>query len=155
MSGSTEGRKVFREISVGPFTFRSDLIAHDYMRRWALFTPWGTLRLHHTLRSDDRAHFHDHPMDFASIILWGGYIEHTPNKPPRTFRPGQLNIKRAEELHALELRSKSCWSFLFAGPVRRQWGFQTEDGWIKAGDYDEWKARRTRVLRLATPFGGV
>jgi len=145
LSGATDGRKTFREWQLGPFTYRSDRIAHDYMRRWVLFTPWGMLRLHHIMRSDSREHHHDHPMDFMSFILWGGYIEYRPDQPPRTFRPGSINTRKAEDLHSLELLGKSAWTFVIAGPVRRQWGFATEDGWIKAGEYDAWKARRKEL----------
>jgi hypothetical protein len=144
LSGATDGRQVYREWAIGSFAYRSDLIAHDYMRRWALFTPWGAIRLHKIMHSDDRAHLHDHPMDFASLILHGGYIEHLPGGEMREFTAGDVNTKRAEALHALELIDGGpVWTLVFAGPVRRQWGFMTEeDGWIKAGEYDNWKARR-------------
>lgn len=50
----------------------------DYMGRWLFETPWGSLRLHHILRSDKGRDMHDHPMDFTTFILWGSYIEVTP-----------------------------------------------------------------------------
>jgi hypothetical protein len=60
---------------------RWGLIVHhlgDYMRRWILRTPWGTLRLHNILRSDLDRDLHDHPFDFVSIIIGGpGYYETT------------------------------------------------------------------------------
>jgi hypothetical protein len=144
-SGSTEGRKIFRYWRWRGFSFKSDLISHDYMRRWVLQTPWFMLRLHHILRSDDRAHFHDHPMDFTSLILWGGYIEYRPNAEPRVCRPGSVVRRQAEDLHNLELLGKSAWTLLVTGEYRRDWGFATDDGWIPAGHYDEWKAKRAEA----------
>jgi hypothetical protein len=153
VSGATAGREVYRRWTLGGFEYRSDLIAHDYMRRWALFTPRGAVRLHKILRSDDRAHFHDHPMDFTSIILKGGYIEYTPYGPPRTFRPGDVNVRKAEDLHALELIDGGpTWTLVLAGPIRREWGFQTEDGWIVAGEYDAWKMARATKGSVSRPW---
>jgi hypothetical protein len=50
----------------------------DYMRRWIFQTPWGTIHLHHILRSDGDRAFHDHPWNFTSILLSGGYTELRP-----------------------------------------------------------------------------
>lgn len=142
----TAGRKIFRrwrwKLFGFEFEYRSDLIAYDYMRRWLLRTPWKMFRLHHILRSDSDRHFHDHPMDFTSFILWGGYIEYTPNNLPRVCRPGDVVHRKAEDLHFLKLRGRSAWTFLITGPYRRDWGFQTEDGWISAGEYDAYIARK-------------
>lgn len=142
----TDGRRIFRRLTLdtrwGKFEYRSDLIARDYMRRWVIFTPWGAARLHCILRGDDRAALHDHPMDFKSLILRGGYIEHTPDRPPRRFLPGDVVVKRAEDLHALELIDGPAWTLVLAGPLRREWGFMTPDeGWIPASEYDAWRAR--------------
>lgn len=47
-----------------------------YMHRWIARLRWLQIRIHHILRSDKDRFLHDHPFDFFSIILWGGYIEH-------------------------------------------------------------------------------
>ena len=140
----TDGYQLFRRWRWRGFDYKSDLIAHNYMRRWVLKTPWFMIRLHHILRSDDRAHFHDHPMDFTSLVLRGGYIEYQPGGISRVCRPGSIVRRQAEDLHNLELLGKSAWTILLTGPYRREWGFATDDGWIIAGDYDAWKARRAQ-----------
>lgn len=147
-SGSTEGRTIFRRWRLGGFEYRSDRVAHDYMRRWMLKTPWGMLRLHHILRSDDRSHFHDHPFGFVSLILAGGYIEFRPNQDPQIYRPGSVVVRRAEDLHNLELRERSAWTLLLTTPFYREWGFATEHGWIGAGNYDIWKKARKLVAEF-------
>lgn len=145
-SNSTSGRTIFWRLRFDwrghEFETCSDLIAHDYMRRWRFIVPWKCLRVHHILRSDGDRHFHDHPMDFKSLVLWGGYVEHTPNAPPRVCRPGSIVRRRAEDLHYLKLLGKSAWTILVTGPFRREWGFQTEDGWIPARDYDAYLERK-------------
>lgn len=108
-----------------------------YMERWLLVHPWGTVRLHHIMRSDADPHPHDHPWDFWSIILWGSYEEELwvsdgedrgvwmTWTPPRWWP----RFVRAEQLHRLELKAP-VWTLVFSGPARREWGFQTEDGWV-------------------------
>lgn len=47
-----------------------------YLRRFFLFkSRWGNIYLHHILRSDDDPDPHDHPWDFTSLILRGGYVD--------------------------------------------------------------------------------
>lgn len=141
--GVTDGRLLYRRWRLGGFEYRSDLISHDYMRRWTLTTPWGAIRLHHILRGDHDRHFHDHPMDFVSLILRGGYIEHRPEgRESRRCTPGMIVIRRAEDLHRLSLLGTDAWTIVLTGPLRRPWGFLTEDGWIVAGAYDKWKRER-------------
>lgn len=111
----------------------------DYIERWFLWGSKGEgengkgLRLHHILKSDSLRDFHDHPYKFVSLILLGGYREHTLAGVKR-FRPGMINRKKAETLHALEL-DKPAWTLVFTGPRCREWGFQTKDGWVSWRDY--------------------
>ena len=82
---------------------RSDLIGGDYMRRWTLRTPIGMLRLHHILRGDDDREFHDHPFDFTSIILAGGYVEHRPGGESKVYLPGGEGVLKHEDIERLEV----------------------------------------------------
>ncbi len=115
----------------------------DYMHRWLLRTPWGTLRVHHILRSDDDRHLHDHPFDFTSFLLSGGYVEESAaglEEPHGSMRKSQrwprfsIVRKRAEEAHRLVLE-RPVWTFVISGPKRRSWGFHTESGWVNHREY--------------------
>jgi hypothetical protein len=106
----------------------------DYMHRWILTMPWGTLRLHKILRSDSDRHLHDHPWDFTSLILRGSYVELTPTGTT-TYSPGDINRKKAEDIHRLVLTNGSVWTFVVSGPKRRSWGFHTEAGWVHWREY--------------------
>lgn len=143
----TEGRTVFRRWRFGDFSYQSDLIANGYMRRWVIATPWFGLRLHNILRSDSDEHYHDHPMSFVSVILRGGYVEYTPKEAPRTCTPGSVVVRNAADLHYLKLIGRSAWTFLITTRYFREWGFQTEDGWIPAGKYDDWKRNKLRASK--------
>lgn len=120
----------------------------DYMRRWILQTPWGSLRLHKILRSDDDRHLHDHPWDFASLVLGPGYVELGPCRHgpafssnhrcrfyPRVFSRWGVNRKRAENAHAVVLPWGPVWTLVWTGRERRAWGFHTEAGWVDRREY--------------------
>lgn len=57
-----------------------------YLIRWTLFTcKWFSIKIHKALQSD-RGPLHDHPWNYISIILWGGYYELTETRgEPRLF----------------------------------------------------------------------
>ncbi|WP_369916487.1 hypothetical protein AB8810_10895 [Xanthomonas sp. NCPPB 3005] len=137
-----------------------------YLHRWYL-TPWRAwyrdvpeaertrwqrlavgvsrclpnLYLHLFLRDDDDRALHDHPSWAASLILSGGYVEHTiaaGGIHHRTrFRAGSLRWLKTTHAHRIELerdalgRSLPCWTLFLFGPVRRHWGFHCpERGWV-------------------------
>lgn len=125
----------------------------DYMRRWILRTPRGTLRLHNILRSDEGRDLHDHPFNFTSLILRGGYVEHRPGclcgihgilpsgnvvLPCRFYGPGSVVRRNATDLHRLELVNGLAWTVVITGRYFRRWGFQTAAGWV---DYEHYQGR--------------
>ncbi len=138
---------------------RSDLWLGSvhYMRRWRFFrTRRFGVRIHHILRSDPDRDLHDHPFNFTSVILWGGYWEYTldpyllahQERPPgfvlhkdgvvrRWYGRGSVLVRRAEQLHRLELpEGSTAWTLVFRGRIRRPWGFLTDKGWIDQRDYN-------------------
>lgn len=91
------------------------------------------VRLHHFLGSDPGRDLHDHPWDFTTVLLTGGYVEHTEHG--RTIRNvGDVVHHRAEDLHRVELLEPT-WTLFLHGPARRRWGFLTPTGWVYWGDY--------------------
>ena len=62
--------------------FRSRQTGEDYLHRYYLFIKdrkWFpfNLTLHKIVKSDDPI-FHDHPWPYMTVVLKGGYWEHTP-----------------------------------------------------------------------------
>lgn len=104
----------------------------DYLQRYYLIGGprhrWFTLCLHKILVSDDDG-LHDHPFCYASFILDGSYVEHTP-KGSFLRRPGSFRFRSSRSFHRLELKSKCVWSLFFMGPRTRGWGFLTKRGWV-------------------------
>jgi hypothetical protein len=134
----------------------------NYMRRWIARCPWGTLRLHNILTSDAGRDFHDHPFNFSSLILSGGYVEHRPGcrcemlgsplrgshrgTDCRFYGPGSVVRRQATDFHRLELVNGPAWTLVVSGPYFRTWGFQTTNGWVDFREY-----RRSYYKPEATP----
>lgn len=109
------------------------------------FFPFNVL-LHHICRSDLDG-FHDHPWVNASLILKGGYWEHTPSGK---FWCGRwfFRVRGAKSLHRLEIdRGKAnaeTWTLFFVGTRVRDWGFIASTGeWVQWEKYLE-SIRRDR-----------
>jgi len=94
--------------------------------------------LHRILLSDEPV-LHDHPWNWATLVLKGGYFETTP--VGRFWRgPGSLRIAKATEMHYLEINAgQPCWTLFMRGRSQRVWGFATVKGWL---DYKAYLAQR-------------
>jgi hypothetical protein len=126
----------------------------DYMHRYYLFLKdrkWFPFNftLHKIIKSDDPI-FHDHPWSYMTIILKGGYWEHTPvfNSEGKVFAqfqrwrgPGSIIIRGAKDYHWLELDENvgPATTLFFMGPQVRDWGFlkgsNTKTDWIQHEKY--------------------
>ena len=56
----------------------------------------------HRFVASDRPHYHDHPWWFGSVVLSGRYIEHTPNKAPKTRKALSIALHSSSFLHRIE-----------------------------------------------------
>lgn len=117
----------------------------EYMHRYYLFLrdrKWFpfNLTLHKIVKSDDPI-FHDHPWPYMTIVLKGGYYEHTPlfnskgerfGEVSRWRGPGSIIVRGAREYHWLELeKGSSATTLFFMGPQVRDWGFLVNNKWIQ------------------------
>ena len=110
----------------------------DYMDRYYIFLkdrknfPFN-VTLHRIKKSDDPI-MHDHPWPYMTIILKGGYWEHTPvcdengkqiAQVSNWRGPGSIIKRSAKEYHWLELDENvgPVTTLFFMGPQQREWGF--------------------------------
>jgi hypothetical protein len=116
-----------------------------FQRYRLLSTPWFNVYLHRILRSDQDAHFHDHPWHFRSLILRGGYQEHFTWYPDHKFvysaeyEPGSLVVRHAQDAHQLTLLTPEVWTLVLTSGRERVWGYQTPAGWIDFLTYRQLK----------------
>lgn len=132
-----------------------------YLRRWWLIprNRFFNVYLHQFLRSDDDRALHDHPWANASILLRGGYIEHTIDAGgihrKRLLEAVAVRVRLTGKIaHRVELLTQyvrrpagvqlnervseiahiepaPCWTIFITGPRYREWGFHCpEQGWI-------------------------
>ena len=127
----------------------------DYLHRYYLLFkdrknfPFN-LTLHKIVKSDDPI-LHDHPWPFLTIVLKGGYYEHTPltdsngkmiGELSRWRGPGSFIYHKAKEFHWLELDESvgPATTLFFMGPQQRDWGFlvnrtKQKTQWIQWENY--------------------
>lgn len=112
-------------------------VDNPYLRRWWI-VPRNELcnvYLHEVLRSDDDRALHDHPWANTSMIVSGGYHEHTPDG---VFwrEPGWVGHREATALHRLVVPEGGRAVTLFmTGPIVREWGFACPQGWVHWRDF--------------------
>lgn len=126
-----------------------------YLERYYLFLkdrknfPFNIF-LHKFLKSDPDAQ-HDHPWNYITLIVKGGYWEYVPTHDRKGFINGEKKIWRgpghirrctAESYHRIEVEpSVECWTIFIPGIKRREWGFLvhngkwTEQNWVKNEEY--------------------
>ena len=115
-----------------------------YLIRWYVFLkdrknfPFN-ITLHKILVSD-LDDLHDHPWNYATLILKGGYYEHTPEG--KFWRgPGHFRYRKSTDLHRLELakdengKELPCWSLFYMGKKVQEWGFIKNGKWIHNETY--------------------
>lgn len=111
-----------------------------YLIRITLFKcPYFSVKIHKALMSDP-AIPHDHPWNYYSLILWGGYWEETtlPNYEEGHYvqkiwyGPGKLLIRKGDKLHRLVIPEKKySISLILTSKKWRDWGFwDFYEGWI-------------------------
>jgi len=131
-----------------------------YMHRWWRIArnAYMNIYYHIVLRSDDDRALHDHPWANLSIVLDGGYYEHTIDaggvNKKTWYGPGSVRFRRAGTFaHRLELAPKHAtgepWdrnalqpvtTIFITGPVLRRWGFHHPEQWVDAYDWDDFMA---------------
>jgi hypothetical protein len=115
---------------------------HLYLRRYFITKkkPGSDERIfvHFIARSDDDRDLHDHPWDFTSYILLGGYTEESfmfePGDPTIKQYFGKFSklVRKATWAHRLTLEpGVPTWTLVFRRGRKREWGFW-QDGktWV-------------------------
>jgi hypothetical protein len=126
-----------------------------YMGRYCLFeSRWLSARVHYLATADLDRHLHDHPWNFVSLVLRGGYMEARPVSLEPCFERGleraldyvessrvttrvcgSVAFRRATDRHRISSVLPHTWSLFVYGPALQWWGFYTPQGKIHWKDY--------------------
>lgn len=111
-----------------------------YIHRWWVIprNRWFNIYLHKILRSDDDRALHDHPWWNVSIVLRGGYFEHTKRGEVLWRGAGSFVFRFAKTAHRLVIAPEMApraWTLFITGPLFRTWGFHCPKGWVKWTDF--------------------
>lgn len=120
------------------------------------FESSNSVLLHYFHKGDDDDALHDHPWNFNTTILSGGYDEQLP--PPmynaRNYfedplhgpeilseykfkrRTGDIIARKATDLHMVVNVRPDTWTLVTTGMYIRTWGFHPEgEAWVNWRDY--------------------
>jgi hypothetical protein len=99
----------------------------------------------HKFLKGDPDDVHDHPWNYFTIILAGGYYEWiaqfnedgTKSCEVRIWRgPGSFRFGNTHTFHRIELKEGvTPWTLFMPGPQRREWGFLVKNKWIHNDNY--------------------
>lgn len=96
-------------------------IGEDFVR-WEIVTPIGCFLLHRMDAPIEHTHYHDHPWNFWSIVLWGGYLEKIRGGITEWRGLFSIRYRPAETAHkTTTFQTGVSWSICFTGPRIRQW----------------------------------
>lgn len=117
-----------------------------YLRRWYV-SGRGTKKqvfLHHIVRPDLGRELHDHPWNFTTRLLSGGYYEQVLENNAngvcsingKWHIGGDTVSHPAEYTHRLDKVLDGTYTLVTAAGARREWGFyvnqRQRDGWTSA-----------------------
>ena len=138
-----------------PYTHLHHADGSLYMERFWL-RPYSedrggvAARLHHIVTEDLDRDLHDHPWDFVSVVLRGGYVEARPinaGKPDFSApdggervhfvsrSAGSIAYRRATDRHRIVSVLPDTWTLFVTGAARHWWGFYTPGGKVYWRDY--------------------
>jgi hypothetical protein len=111
-----------------------DRTGKTVFKRWLLLrTPWFSIFIHgmYDRRGDQDAHCHDHPWNFWSLILWGGYFEvvhDTVNHHYGVRHLGSVQYMPARGIYhrVIELNRSRSYSLVVASRETVPWGYWTQ-----------------------------
>lgn len=127
-----------------------------YMRRFWL-RPYSedrsaiAIRVHHIADIDHDTALHDHPWNFISLVLRGGYIETRPVTIAPCFMPkvpgvedaimtfrdaGSIAFRRATDRHRIVHVKPDTWTLFITFKKLQWWGFYTMRGKVYYKDYE-------------------
>lgn len=115
-SGRINRRSVYRKHPPVLIKWREPLglPGCPYAIWWRVEFPFGSVRVHHWLAPDDDRALHDHPWWFITLVLRGGYTDHT-EWDEEHLRAGSIRYRPALHQHTVVPDPGGAWTVLVTG----------------------------------------
>lgn len=106
--------------------------AGPMLERWRLIqTPWFGIYVHHIYREDMDRTPHDHPWEFRSLVLRGGYTEELHpdirvngfSFESRSHQRGSFHVFPLANAHRITYVLPGTTTLVLVGRKQRIWGF--------------------------------
>jgi len=117
-----------------------------YLTRFHLFqTPLCSVMIHWINLPDPQPDLHDHPNDFISLVVRGGYVEEIPD--PKDVgailirRIRYINFVQAKNRHRILDVKKPTVTLVLANRVKRNWGFWVDGEFVPWREYTKLSAK--------------
>lgn len=140
-----------------------------YMGRYSLFeTKHLSARVHFLATPDSDHVLHDHPWDFLSVILCGGYTELRPRQQTPVWRrdgteltyavrrnTGSIAFRRATDRHLISEIDAGTWTLFLYGRFQNDWGHYLHTGKMHWREYLASGMATMSPNNNANLYGGV
>jgi hypothetical protein len=90
--------------------------------------------LHHFVQPDPDRHLHNHPQEFTSQILKGGYVEEV-EEGFNTYVKGDVNHIGQDHYHKVTSVQGDTWSLVNTGHKLQGWGFKVDGVHVPYQEY--------------------
>lgn len=126
----TTGNQTPKEKKFRPFQIRwKEALGNKdcpYAYRWTFNFWFFAIRVHQWLKTEDRRYMHDHPWNFITLVLKGGYVDVTETGRD-ALKIFSVRYRPATHKHYVEVNEGGCVTILLTGPVIRNWGYWVGD----------------------------
>lgn len=134
-------RRMFRRLTlIGP-------VGDPFLERVGIDVRLFGLFAHRILGPDPGLDLHDHPWEFVTVVVRGGYNElfasaRTPERARhRRWARWTVHRFRQTDAHRITTVEPGTLTLVFRGPKNRRWGFYPPAGFVDYEAYD-YEARR-------------
>ena len=91
--------------------------------------------LHRIVRPDDGRDLHNHPWDFSTKILSGGYLEEFDGIAPHRVFAGEYRSRWHSTFHRIAAVDPETWTLVTTGPRINDWGFLVDGRFVPWREY--------------------
>lgn len=107
-----------------------------HFKRFAIIeTRWFAVYIHKIYKADKDPFVHNHPWNFFSIVLWGGYYEDTQWGSGGARDVFNINWGNRKYFHKIAAIIWPTTTLFCTFGKKKPWGFLTNQGYVDSEEY--------------------